>query len=92
MRHTDANAMAGLFEELFARDLTAAERICQSWRTRNAIGAHRRRHGAGRVLVGPTREIARRSSCPFVRLTRSPCTGAGRSPACVAFLAARRIT
>jgi hypothetical protein len=52
--HTDANEIAGLFEEIFARDLTNAERICQSCRTRNLIGAHRLYRGAGLVLRCPT--------------------------------------
>jgi hypothetical protein len=52
--HTDANEMAGLFEELFGRDLTTVERICQACRKRNLIGAHRLYRGAGLVLRCPT--------------------------------------
>jgi hypothetical protein len=54
MMHTDANEIAGLFEELFGRDFTAAERICQSCRRRNSVGAHRLYHGAGLVLRCPS--------------------------------------
>jgi len=51
--HTDANAIAGLLEEIFARDVTAAERVCQSCRTRSHVGAHRLHRGAGLVLRCP---------------------------------------
>ena len=45
--HTDGNAIAGLLEEIFARDVTAAERVCQSCRAQRQIGAHRLHRGAG---------------------------------------------
>lgn len=52
--HTDANDIAGLLEEIFGRDVTTAERVCQSCHTRNLIGAHRLYRGAGLVLRCPT--------------------------------------
>jgi len=51
--HTDGNAIAGLLEEIFARDVTAAERVCQSCRAQRQIGAHRLHRGAGLVLRCP---------------------------------------
>jgi hypothetical protein len=51
--HTDANAIAGLLEEIFAREMTGAERVCQSCRARSTIGAHRLYRGAGAVLRCP---------------------------------------
>jgi Family of unknown function (DUF6510) len=51
--HTDANAIAGLLEEIFDRDVTSAERVCQSCRSRRHVGAHRLHRGAGLVLRCP---------------------------------------
>jgi uncharacterized Zn finger protein len=51
--HTDANAIAGLLEEIFAREVTGAERVCQSCGTRSHIGEHRLYRGAGLVLRCP---------------------------------------
>ncbi|MEA2250610.1 MAG: hypothetical protein QOC78_3196 [Solirubrobacteraceae bacterium] len=51
--HTDGNAIAGLLEEIFAREMTGAERVCQSCRARSHIGAHRLHRGAGLVLRCP---------------------------------------
>jgi hypothetical protein len=51
--HTDANAIAGLLEEIFAREMTGVERVCQSCRTRSQIGAHQLYQGAGIVLRCP---------------------------------------
>ena len=51
--HTDANAIAGLLEEIFARDVTAAERVCQSCRTRSYVGGHPLYRSAGLVLRCP---------------------------------------
>jgi hypothetical protein len=51
--HTDANAIAGLLEEIFARDVTAAERVCQSCRGWSHVGAHRLYRSAGLVLRCP---------------------------------------
>jgi hypothetical protein len=52
--HTDGNAIAGLLEEIFAREVTATERVCQSCRARNRIGDHRLYRGAGLVLRCPS--------------------------------------
>lgn len=49
----DGNAIAGLLEELFGADLTAAPRRCQSCGKQSAVGAHRLYHGAGLVLRCP---------------------------------------
>jgi Family of unknown function (DUF6510) len=51
--HTDGNAIAGLLEEIFGHEMTAAERACASCGTRNHIGAHRLYRGAGLVLRCP---------------------------------------
>jgi len=51
--HTDGNAIAGVLEEVFARDVTATDRVCQSCRARRAIGGHRLFRGAGMVLRCP---------------------------------------
>jgi len=50
---TDGNTIAGMLEEIFAREMTGTERVCQSCRTRNQIGAHRVYHGAGIVVRCP---------------------------------------
>lgn len=49
----DGNALAGLLEEVFGTEMTAARRRCQSCGTRSAIGAHRAYRGAGAVLRCP---------------------------------------
>jgi Zn finger protein HypA/HybF involved in hydrogenase expression len=49
----DGNALAGLLEEVFATEMTRAQRRCQSCGTRSALGAHRAYHGAGAVLRCP---------------------------------------
>jgi hypothetical protein len=51
--HTDGNAIAGLLQELFAVEVTAAWRVCQSCRADSQIGAHRLYTGAGLVLRCP---------------------------------------
>jgi hypothetical protein len=51
--HLDGNAMAGPLGEIFTRDITSVERICQSCGTRAAIGGHRAYQGAGMVLRCP---------------------------------------
>jgi hypothetical protein len=51
--HTDGNAIAGLLEEVFGREMTATERVCQSCRARSRIGDHRLYRGAGLVLRCP---------------------------------------
>jgi hypothetical protein len=53
MLHTDGNGVAGALEEIFAVEITAAERICQSCGSRAAIGSHRAYQGAGIVLRCP---------------------------------------
>jgi hypothetical protein len=53
MLHTDANAVAGLLQEVFAREMTTARRVCQSCHARTAAGAHRAYTGAGVVLRCP---------------------------------------
>lgn len=50
---TDANAIAGLLEGMFGRDMTAEHRVCQSCGTRSAVGAHRLYRGAGLILRCP---------------------------------------
>jgi hypothetical protein len=52
--HTDGNAIAGLLEEIFAREVTGTERVCQSCRARSRIGDHRLYRGAGFVLRCPS--------------------------------------
>jgi hypothetical protein len=49
----DGNAIAGMLEEMFGADLTAAPRRCQSCGHVNAVGAHRLYRGAGLVLRCP---------------------------------------
>ena len=49
----DGNAIAGLLEEVFARDMTTVPRRCQSCGTVSVVGAHRVYRGAGIVLRCP---------------------------------------
>ena len=51
--HTDGNAIAGLLEEIFGRDMTATPRRCQSCGRQNQIGAHLHYGSAGHVLRCP---------------------------------------
>jgi hypothetical protein len=51
--HTDGNAIGGVLAEVFAVDVTAAGRVCQSCRMDSQIGAHRLYTGAGFVLRCP---------------------------------------
>jgi hypothetical protein len=51
--HTDGNAIAGLLEEVFVAEVTAAGRLCQSCGLDSQIGAHRLYTGAGHVLRCP---------------------------------------
>jgi hypothetical protein len=53
MLHTDANAVAGVLQEVFVGEMTSVERVCQSCRARSAAGAHRAYQGAGVVLRCP---------------------------------------
>jgi Family of unknown function (DUF6510) len=55
-RHTDGNAVAGLFQEILAGEFTSAQRTCQSCGDRNPAGAHRSYAGAGIVLRCPNCE------------------------------------
>jgi hypothetical protein len=49
----DGNALAGLFHEIFATELTDAPHGCASCGAVRAIGAHRLYRGAGLVLRCP---------------------------------------
>ena len=51
--HTDGNAVAGLLQEIFLVEMTAAQRICQSCGAQRALGGHRAFQGAGVVLRCP---------------------------------------
>jgi hypothetical protein len=51
--HTDGNAIAGLLQEVFVAEVTAAERVCQSCGLGSQIGAHRLYTGAAYVLRCP---------------------------------------
>jgi hypothetical protein len=51
--HTDGNAIGGVFAEVFAAEMTAAGRVCQSCGLDSQIGAHRLYTGAGYVLRCP---------------------------------------
>jgi hypothetical protein len=51
--HTDGNAIGGMLEEIFAVEVTSAERRCQSCGMDSRIGAHRLYTGAGFVLRCP---------------------------------------
>jgi hypothetical protein len=53
MLHTDANALAGLLQEVFVPEMTSAQRVCQSCRARTLAGSHRAYTGAGVVLRCP---------------------------------------
>jgi hypothetical protein len=51
--HTDANAIAGVLEEVFVAEVTTAVRRCQSCGNEHPIGAHPLYTGAGYVLRCP---------------------------------------
>jgi Family of unknown function (DUF6510) len=51
--HTDGNAIGGLLGEVFAVEMTAVWRVCQSCRAERQVGAHRLYTGAGHVLRCP---------------------------------------
>jgi predicted RNA-binding Zn-ribbon protein involved in translation (DUF1610 family) len=51
--HLDGNAIGGLLGEVFATEMTAAQRVCQSCGQRHATGAHRAYISAGVVLRCP---------------------------------------
>jgi hypothetical protein len=62
--HLDANAMAGMLQQIFVSEFTTMQRVCQSCGDRNAAGACRSYMGAGIVLRCP--------SCGDVALRVSP--------------------
>jgi hypothetical protein len=51
--HTDGNEIAGVLQEVFVAEVTAAGRVCQSCGLDSQIGAHRLYKGAGLVLRCP---------------------------------------
>jgi Family of unknown function (DUF6510) len=52
--HTDANAIAGVFDELFVSDATSANRRCHACGHDHPIGEHPLYQGAGYVLRCPS--------------------------------------
>jgi hypothetical protein len=52
--HTDANAIAGVLEEVFAAEVTVGRRRCQSCGSEHPIGEHPLYTGAGYVLRCPS--------------------------------------
>lgn len=51
--HTDGNGVAGLLQEIFVAEVTAAARVCDGCGEEHPIGAHRAYGGAGTVLRCP---------------------------------------
>jgi hypothetical protein len=51
--HTDGNGMAGLLQQIFVAEITAARRVCDGCGEEHPIGAHRAYSGAGAVLRCP---------------------------------------
>src|SRR3954453_11929041 len=51
--HTDGNGMAGLLQQIFVPEITAARRVCDGCGDEYAIGAHLAYAGAGAVLRCP---------------------------------------
>jgi hypothetical protein len=51
--HTDGNGVAGLLQEIFVAEITAARRVCDGCGEDHPIGAHRAYRGAGTVLRCP---------------------------------------
>jgi hypothetical protein len=51
--HTDGNGIAGLLQEIFVGEITAARRVCDSCGQEHPIGAHLAYSGAGTVLRCP---------------------------------------
>jgi hypothetical protein len=51
--HTDGNGVAGLLQEIFVAEITAARRVCDGCGEDHPIGAHRAYSGAGTVLRCP---------------------------------------
>jgi uncharacterized Zn finger protein len=52
--HTDGNAIAGILEEVFCAEMTAARRVCASCRRENPVGSHLLYESAGFVLRCPS--------------------------------------
>ena len=52
--HTDANEIAGVMEEIFGREMTTADRLCQHCHLHHAIGAHVMYRSSGMVVRCPT--------------------------------------
>jgi hypothetical protein len=65
--HLDANAVAGMLQELFVSEFTTMRRVCQSCGDRNMVGACRGYLGAGVVLRCP--------NCGDIALMVSPRDG-----------------
>ncbi len=51
--HTDGNGVAGLLQQIFVTEMTAARRVCDGCGEEHAIGEHRAYAGAGTVLRCP---------------------------------------
>jgi uncharacterized protein DUF6510 len=51
--HTDGNGVAGMLQQIFVTEITAAHRVCESCGEEHPIGAHRAYSGAGTVLRCP---------------------------------------
>jgi hypothetical protein len=51
--HTDGNGVAGLLQQIFVAEMTAARRVCDGCGNEYAIGAHTAYSGAGTVLRCP---------------------------------------
>jgi predicted RNA-binding Zn-ribbon protein involved in translation (DUF1610 family) len=51
--HTDGNGIAGLLQQVFAVEITAARRVCDDCGEEHPIGAHLAYSGAGAVLRCP---------------------------------------
>jgi hypothetical protein len=52
--HTDANAIAGVLEEVFVGEATSGGRRCHACRSDHPIGEHTLYKGAGYVLRCPS--------------------------------------
>lgn len=55
-RWLDGNALGGLLQETFGRDLTGAPHVCQACGENRPVAAHRLYLGAGAVLRCPVCE------------------------------------
>ncbi|MFL5839304.1 MAG: DUF6510 family protein [Thermoleophilaceae bacterium] len=52
--HTDGNALAGVFQEVFVAEMTSVMRHCATCGQEHPVGAHRLYNGAGAVLRCPS--------------------------------------